>query len=1146
MGELIFNSPGVQGQEIDMSGPVPAVPVGTPAGVIGTSRLGRAFIPITVPNYSEFVAKFGAVEKDDFGPMAMRQWFNNGAKAGLFMRLLGVGDAKRRTTTGGNAGKVNRAGFVAGEQIIQPDGQNGDNPYVGQKVAQPGQHLGLLGRAYILGCFMSESNKDSTIFRDAGIVEGVLTGSKPIIRGILFAPSGVALTLSSTYTPLNTALSQTSAPHTVVSSVFPDGTATATYTTAKFLASGTCRSAGSLVSPSNLCGGQPVGDVDVSAGGGDQFVMLLNGHKPARGAGNVITASFRWNGMADGIPGGANYFANVFNQDINKIEEKGHYLYLHYDVPSTFATVTGSNSTLSGAKDNKGKYSTPPANNVGGGGNLPKAPGVDIAFLLTASVARNSGTSGLTTTRAGIPNFDGFEDRYQAAFSPWVVSQDFGDGPQNLFRFYAVSDGRGDFQPQNNLEHPPERIKVSISNIRKSNKTTPGGQYGTFDVTLRDLWDNDKNIQKLGAVFTNCNLDPSSENYIARKVGDTHMYYDWDRDEGSQKLVIEGKYANKSNFVRVKISDAVEAGLDGMDPSALPVGFRGPWHMVTSGSGIFNVKWKKNKQIYAAAADGINSGSDQWRRSTSVVSKMTFQQTVQPPVPYRLGLWTLGADKITKTVDASYYWGVQTTMQAKPTDPNTSLVHNKSIDSFAKYLPMYHTLFQNVIVGDNAGQADKDGTVLDADLFNNNLFTLERVQVMTGSGGNQTLVNAGGIAQDLPMATEWSAARYRRDGSLKMLTSSNGQNFDMGRFLNVTKDFGDTSTQPYLKFSFFLQAPWNGTNLVEQDVATFTSQAARREMDNVATQGGKSGPVVAAYRKAIDILGERADADIQLLAIPGMRHPSVTDYAMDAMEDRFDAMYIMDIEEKDSANTFVTGSYPIWTKDQEEQKQQIDVGMTVRRFTDRNLDSSFAAAYFPDIILSQIDAAGNPVQVTAPPSVGVLGSYALNDTTGQPWFAPAGKSRGKMSGVKEVFTKLDKSNQDTCYKADLNPLVSFVGEGPLVYGQKTLLKAQSSLDRVNVRRLLIEVRRRVRTVANNILFEPNRGATLARFSAAVQPILNNIQQNQGLLKYKVQIDATTTTQADVENNTIRGKIFLQPTKTAEFIGLDFDIGRAHV
>jgi phage tail sheath protein FI len=177
-----------------------------------------------------------------------------------------------------------------------------------------------------------------------------------------------------------------------------------------------------------------------------------------------------------------------------------------------------------------------------------------------------------------------------------------------------------------------------------------------------------------------------------------------------------------------------------------------------------------------------------------------------------------------------------------------------------------------------------------------------------------------------------------------------------------------------------------------------------------------------------------------------------------------------------------------------------------------------------------------------------MGALALNDAVGYPWFAPAGFTRGALPTVQEAAVKLSKDNMDQLYDAAINPLVAFPGSstsgvnpkgGVVVWGQKTLQAAASALDRVNVRRLLIEIRRQVRDVARTFLFEPNRAATLARFSSAVSPKLQRIQQLAGLNDFRVIIDTTTTTQQDVENNTIRGKIFDQPTKTIEFVSLDF-------
>jgi phage tail sheath protein FI len=180
-----------------------------------------------------------------------------------------------------------------------------------------------------------------------------------------------------------------------------------------------------------------------------------------------------------------------------------------------------------------------------------------------------------------------------------------------------------------------------------------------------------------------------------------------------------------------------------------------------------------------------------------------------------------------------------------------------------------------------------------------------------------------------------------------------------------------------------------------------------------------------------------------------------------------------------------------------------------------------------------------------PATVAVLGALGFNDAIVHPWFAPAGFNRGALTTTIEEQVKLNRLNLDSLYDVDINPITSFPSTpGVVIWGQKTMLAAQSALDRVNVRRLLIDIRRQVKNIANSLLIEPNRESTLSKFSNAVTPILLRIQQQQGLDRFRVQIDTTTTTQADVVNNTIRGKIFLQPTRSVEFISLDFVVTNA--
>jgi phage tail sheath protein FI len=413
--------------------------------------------------------------------------------------------------------------------------------------------------------------------------------------------------------------------------------------------------------------------------------------------------------------------------------------------------------------------------------------------------------------------------------------------------------------------------------------------------------------------------------------------------------------------------------------------------------------------------------------------------------------------------------------------------------------------------------------VLDADRFNNNLFTLERVQVITGTDG-------------VVDSTKWAAAKYSRNGVLSgSFISPDGLTLDPTgnpwgtRFLDPSKDFADDTNKEYLNFTFPVYGGFDGLNIFDEDKFNMTDTAVRREMADRTNEFGVNSATVASVRKAIDIMAEKADVDIQLLVTPGFRHENITDYAIDAVERRFDALYIMDIEEKDDTATFVTSSAQI-----------VGLSDTISRFKGRSLDSSFAAAYFPDVIIRDPE---DGTYVRCPPSVAVLGAYALNDALGAPWFAPAGFSRGRLETVKETQVKLEDSNLDDLYSADINSLISRVGPGVVIFGQKTLKAAAGSLDRINVRRLLINIRRQVRVIARDTLFpDTSLSETLANFSAAVTPLLSQIQQRRGLQGFRVMIDTSTTTQADVENYTIRGKILLQPTRSGEFVSLDFLTG----
>jgi len=800
-----------------------------------------------------------------------------------------------------------------------------------------------------------------------------------------------------------------------------------------------------------------------------QFVMLMNGFsESASGNSAYITGSFD--------PTSPIYFGKVMNTDPTKLQEKGHYLYAHYDIPTGLAT----HQTTSGAKAFLGQ-----------GAYNPHAQG------------SSSLSTQFHTASNYRPSFENWQMKFEHAYTPWITSQTLGSSRKKLFRFWmldAGSAGNG-------------QVKISIANIQKS--TDLSSNYGRFDVQIRAANDLDSAPVVLQS-FAGVNLNPASDRYIARVIGDQNTFFDFERSEGKQKLVTDGLYENQSQYIRVEVMDAVENG--SLEPSALPCGFQGKHHLVLAGD---------------ALANSID--------------------LEEPPLPFRQTV-SVGAGK-TLVADSRFYWGTQYQDIRSASLRNKESGISSLVNNLTKWFPAVGT--HAAWVGDNKGAVGVGTTtaaMLDANKYNNNEFSLEHlwvqctdldtskavdptqwkeaVYIRDANSNGYRPYNSGTPSTGQAAATDYYQAQEiinssAASGQTKSKSVTNGW-----RYLDVSKDFGQNASKKYLKFTVPMQGGWDGLDIFDADKALMNEASTFREMDSntSADLGGPVGPTTAAFRKALDILAEKSDVDIQLLATPGLRSAGITDYAIDKTEDRFDALYIMDMPSYDHESYRVTQS-----------SQEVSVLNSSQELVNRNLDTSFAATYFPDLVVR--DGASN---IVAPPSVAVLGALSLNDSVAHPWFAPAGFARGALQSTIETAVKLSRSNMDTLYDSDINPITSFPqsGESVVIFGQKTMLQAQSALDRVNVRRLLIDVRRKVRTVSNQILFEPNREATLNRFSSLVNPILGRIQQQQGLDRYKVIIDTTTTTQQDVENNTIRGKIFLQPTKSIEFISLDFVVTNA--
>lgn len=284
-------------------------------------------------------------------------------------------------------------------------------------------------------------------------------------------------------------------------------------------------------------------------------------------------------------------------------------------------------------------------------------------------------------------------------------------------------------------------------------------------------------------------------------------------------------------------------------------------------------------------------------------------------------------------------------------------------------------------------------------------------------------------------------------------------------------------------------------------------------ISNTKSQGLTGG----CYNDMISVLENKDEYQFNIISAPGLfyefgNHSTQLDSIISLAETRGDCIAVVDLQ---------------------------NYGATVANVTStaNSLNSSYAAAYWPH--LQTQSATGKNEFV--PASVVIPGVYAFTDGAAAPWFAPAGLTRGGIPTVIQAERKLTRSQRDTLYNANVNPIATFPGAGISVFGQKTLQKKPSALDRVNVRRLLIALKKFIGDVSRELVFEQNTNVTRNRFLAQVNPYLTSVVEQQGLYAYRVVMDDTNNTADVIDRNQLIGQIFIQPAKTVEFVVLDFTI-----
>jgi len=306
--------------------------------------------------------------------------------------------------------------------------------------------------------------------------------------------------------------------------------------------------------------------------------------------------------------------------------------------------------------------------------------------------------------------------------------------------------------------------------------------------------------------------------------------------------------------------------------------------------------------------------------------------------------------------------------------------------------------------------------------------------------------------------------------------------------------------------------PINSSSSFSSATGTLSANVGTTMYDNIGVN--TQGLIGSDYDNMINLFGNQEAYQFNTLFTPGLlkeHHSSQISQIITNTQNRGDNLYVVDL---------------------------VDYSKTVLPTITQalSINSSYATSYWPWVRIFD-PATGK--QVWVPASTVIPGVYAFNDKVAAPWFAPAGMNRGGLSTVLQAKFKLTQSDKDALYSNNINPLATLPKKGVVVFGQKTLQKEQSALDRVNVRRLLIELKNYIRQIADTVLFEQNTIATRTSFVGRVTPFLESIQQKQGLYAYKIIMDESNNGPAVIDQNQLIGQIFIQPTRTAEFISVDF-------
>ena len=1109
-----FASPGVFLKEIDQSQiQKSAAPVGPV--IIGRALRGPAMRPVTVASYQEFVATFGdPVAGQDssgdvwrsgipagptYGPYAAQAWLANNPTV-TYLRLLGV---QSETATDSGIGNAGQAGWSYGGTAVNTSAKGAYGLYVfpypmpgvtGSKidaiiagtptaddvlfkftvptiVGGQGQEISVVGKNGNVSVLFPTPYQ---VFIDMGGTPGIaITTATNIIAAINKTGAAVAVkygsgvSTSSAGNILGITASAGSIPTKVnLFATFPG-------TGGNFAISlGTAGAAITIVSP--LDGGT---GVDFSSTPPSSFTGSLAAVWYCSGSVPVLSGT-----AADTLSTTVAQNSRFINSDSNGVFT----VKMSGSTDLTYPGVGGNSTKQFNFNPSDGKFIRKVFNTNPQSVNRDSNTGLDpngssyygywlgetfendIANNIAVTGASYSGNQkiGIIVPLNSLNNRLGQEaEGDYAARTGWVVGQvaqgqdlnySVATAPK-LFRFIAT-DG-GDWIRNN--------LKVTISNIAAP--ANDAQKYGSFDVEIRRVYDTDAN-KKMVESYSGCDLDPSSPNYIARRIG--NISYNW--DDTTRRLNEAGVYPNNSKFVRVEMYS------DELDSSFIPFGVLGPLKYID----------KTGTKTTIMAASGIVSAFSTAYASAS--APITTTATVNYKFVFPSSRQRVSSSEDSLTTYTLADWGAATTRGA------SSILYNEGLNDLLRLPATGTTEFTNGVAGTNLQHAWT--------------FSLDEI-VKTGSGA--------------------STAYYYASGSKVAGTSftATGSN-------TLGGTYADLLSNSINSFTTVFQGGTDGFNIVEGEPLRNTV------MNNNSTND--TSYIYYTYRRAIDTVREPEEVQGNFIVIPGLAYEPLTSYELQIAEQRGDVLAIIDASQTSNRASYIT-KHEVSDYVQEKTDRAASVDTVVTEIKTRNLNTSYGATYYPWV---QISDSNSGKILSVPPSVPTLGAMSYTDKIQAPWFAPAGFNRGGLStgtagiNVVNVVKKLNSADRDKLYAVNINPITAFPNEGIVIFGQKTLQAVPSALDRINVRRLMIYIKRGINLISNKILFEPNVENTWNNFKDKAEPFLADVKARFGLTDYRLILDSTTTTPDLIDQNIMYAKILLKPARAIEFIAIDFMITKS--